>query len=56
MPAVGPKTIEGAAKAQLRGVALAAGQVLILERKLCARDADAAGLFVTGFAGASAAG
>ncbi len=50
MPAVGPKTIEGAVKAQLRGVAIAAGRVLVLERALCARRADAAGLFVAGFA------
>jgi len=54
MPAIGPRTIEGAAKAQLKGLALAAGHVLILERERCAREADAAGLFVAGFAGASA--
>jgi hypothetical protein len=56
MPAVGPKTIEGAVKAQLRGVAIAAGRVLVLERALCARRADAADLFVAGFAHASPAG
>jgi hypothetical protein len=50
MPAIGPKTIEGALKAQLRGVAVAAGHALLLERELCAREADAAGLFVAGFA------
>jgi UDP-2,3-diacylglucosamine hydrolase len=50
MPAIGPKTIEGAIKAQLRGVAVAAGHVLLLDRVLCAREADAAGLFVGGFA------
>jgi UDP-2,3-diacylglucosamine hydrolase len=50
MPAIGPKTVEGAVKAQLRGVAVAAGRVLVLERELCARKADAAGLFVAGFA------
>jgi UDP-2,3-diacylglucosamine hydrolase len=55
MPAIGPKTIEGAAKAQLRGIAAAAGHVLILERDHCAREADAAGLFV-GFAYAPPAG
>jgi len=49
MPAVGPKTIEGAAKARLRGVAVAAGHVLVLERELCAHEADSAGLFVAGF-------
>jgi UDP-2,3-diacylglucosamine hydrolase len=56
MPAIGPKTIEGAAKAQLRGAAVAAGHVLMLERERCAREADAAGLFVAGFAYASPAG
>jgi hypothetical protein len=56
MPAVGPKTIDGAVKAQLRGVAIAAGRVLVLERALCACQADAAGLFVAGFAHATVAG
>jgi UDP-2,3-diacylglucosamine hydrolase len=49
MPAIGPRTIEGVAKAQLRGAAIAAGHVLMLERERCAREADAAGLFVAGF-------
>ena len=49
MPAVGPHTIAGAAKAELRGVALAAGRVLVAERERCAREADGAGLFLTGF-------
>ena len=39
-----------AIKAQLRGVAIAAGRVLVLERERCAREADAAGLFVVGLA------
>lgn len=49
MPAIGPGTIAGSIKAQLRGVAIAAGRVLVLERERCVREADAAGLFVTGF-------
>ena len=49
MPAAGPLTIEGALRAELRGVALAAGRVLVVEREACARKADAAGLFVYGF-------
>ena len=49
MPAAGSRTIEGAARAQLRGIALAAGRVLIVGRELCVREADAAGLFVHGF-------
>jgi UDP-2,3-diacylglucosamine hydrolase len=56
MPAIGPKTIEGAVKAQLRGVAVGAGRVLILERDRLSRDADAARLFVTGFVPVGAAG
>ncbi len=56
MPAVGPKTMEAAVKARLRGVAIAAGRVLVLERALCAREADAAGLFVAGFAHPTVAG
>jgi UDP-2,3-diacylglucosamine hydrolase len=56
LPAIGPKTIEDAVKAQLRGVAIAAGRVLVLEREHCAREADGAGLFVAGFAYAPPAG
>ena len=54
MPAIGPKTIEGAAKAQLRGAAVAAGRVLIVERERLAREAAAAGLFVAGFSAGAA--
>jgi hypothetical protein len=50
MPAIGPATIEAAAKAELAGVALIAGRVLIAERERLARAADAAGMFVVGFA------
>lgn len=50
MPAVGLQTIEAAARAELEGVALAAGRVLILDRQACARAADAAGLFLCGMA------
>ena len=50
MPTVGPKTIEAARSAQLQGVALAAGRVLIADRQAFSRAADEAGLFVVGFA------
>ena len=50
MPAIGPKTIAGAAEARLRGVAIAAGRVLVVERDRCVREADAAALFIHGFA------
>jgi len=49
MPAIGPDTVAGAARAELRGIALAAGAVLIVERERCIREADAAGLFIAGF-------
>jgi UDP-2,3-diacylglucosamine hydrolase len=55
MPAIGPKTIEGATKAQLRGAVVAAGRVLIVERARLVREADAADLFVAGFASAGTA-
>jgi DUF1009 family protein len=48
LPAVGVKTIEGASRAELEGVALAAGRVLIADRESFVRAADAAGLFVLG--------
>jgi UDP-2,3-diacylglucosamine hydrolase len=51
MPAIGPNTIDAAAKAGLRGIALAAGRVLLLGRDEAARAADRAGLFVQGFGG-----
>ncbi len=49
MPAIGPDTIAGAARANLRGLALAAGAVLVAGRERCVSEADAAGLFVAGF-------
>lgn len=49
MPAIGPETVVGAARAQLRGLALATGAVLMVERERCIREAEAAGLFIAGF-------
>jgi UDP-2,3-diacylglucosamine hydrolase len=49
MPAIGPDTVAGAARAGLRGLALATGAVLVVERESCIREADAAGLFIAGF-------
>ena len=48
MPAVGAKTIEGARRAALEGIALAPGRVLIADRAAFARAAEEAGLFVFG--------
>jgi UDP-2,3-diacylglucosamine hydrolase len=48
MPAVGLKTIESAKRAELGGIALSAGRVLIADRAAFVRAADEAGLFVFG--------
>ena len=48
LPTVGPRTIEGAAKAQLAGIAIVAGNTIVVEPQTMIEAADAAGLFVTG--------
>ncbi len=48
LPAVGPRTVEGAAAAGLDGIAVAAGQVLVAERSATRRALDEAGLFLFG--------
>jgi DUF1009 family protein len=48
LPTIGPKTIEGAAKAKLAGVASAAGNTVVVEPQAMIEAADAARLFVTG--------
>ena len=48
LPTIGPRTIEGAAKARLAGVAIAAGNTIVVEPQTMIEAADAAGLFVTG--------
>jgi DUF1009 family protein len=52
MPAIGPATIAAAAQARLEGIALEAFGVLLHERDRLTAEAAAAGLFVTGVAGA----
>lgn len=49
LPAVGVKTIESAARADLSGIALAAGEVLVADRAGFVNAAKAAGLFVVGW-------
>jgi DUF1009 family protein len=49
LPTVGPATIEAASRAELAGLALAAGATLILEREAFAAAAERAGMFVVGF-------
>jgi UDP-2,3-diacylglucosamine hydrolase len=48
LPTIGPRTIEGAAAAQLAGVAVVAGNTIVVEPQAMIEAADAAGLFVTG--------
>src|SRR5471032_2831413 len=48
LPTVGPRTIEGAASAELAGVAVVAGNTIVVEPQSVVEAADAAGLFVTG--------
>ena len=48
MPAVGLGTVEAARRAELEGVALAAGRVLIADREEMLREAARAGMFVMG--------
>src|SRR3982075_3319026 len=50
LPTIGPRTIEGTAKAQLAGVAAIAGNTIAVEPQKMIDAADAAGLFVTGLA------
>jgi UDP-2,3-diacylglucosamine hydrolase len=48
LPTIGPRTIEGAANARLAGVAIVAGNTIVVEPQTMIEAADAAGLFVTG--------
>jgi DUF1009 family protein len=48
LPTIGPRTIEGAIKAGLAGVAVVAGNTIAVEPQAMIEAADAAGLFVTG--------
>ena len=48
LPTIGPETIAQARQAGLRGIAVEAGEALVLDRAATVAAADAAGLFVTG--------
>jgi hypothetical protein len=48
LPAVGSRTIEGAAAAALAGVAVLAGNTIVADPQAMIEAADAAGLFITG--------
>jgi len=48
LPSIGPQTVEGAARAGLAGIAVAAGETVIAEPERLVGAADTAGLFVVG--------
>ena len=48
LPTLGVRTIEGAAAAQLAGIAVVAGNTLVAEPQVMVDAADRAGLFITG--------
>jgi UDP-2,3-diacylglucosamine hydrolase len=48
LPTMGPRTVEGAASAGLAGIAIVAGNTIVVEPQAMIAAADAAGLFVTG--------
>ena len=50
LPTMGPRTVEGAAAAQLAGIAIVAGNTIVVEPQAMIEAADAARLFVTGVA------
>ena len=50
LPTIGVTTVETAARAGLRGIAVEAGSALVIDHDAVARAADQAGLFVVGIA------
>jgi DUF1009 family protein len=48
LPTIGPRTVEAAAAAELAGIAIVAGNTIVVEPQVMIEAADAAGLFVTG--------
>jgi UDP-2,3-diacylglucosamine hydrolase len=48
LPTVGPRTVEGAVTAGLAGIAIVAGNTIVVEPQSMIEAADAAGLFLTG--------
>lgn len=49
LPAIGPQTVQGAARARLGGIAVEAGGALLIDEGETMREADRLGLFVFGF-------
>lgn len=50
LPTIGPATIAAATAAGLAGIAVSAGDTIIMERETCIAAADRAGIFVIGMA------
>ena len=48
LPTIGPRTVEGAVAARLAGIAIVAGNTIVVEPQTVIEAADAAGVFVTG--------
>jgi DUF1009 family protein len=48
LPTIGPRTVEGAASAELAGIAVAAGNTIVADPQAMIAAADRAGLFITG--------
>jgi len=48
LPTIGPGTVASVAHAALAGIAVSAGDALILEREACLAAAEAAGIFIVG--------
>jgi UDP-2,3-diacylglucosamine hydrolase len=48
LPTVGPRTVEGVVKAALAGLAVVAGNTIVVEPQTMIEAADASGVFVTG--------
>jgi hypothetical protein len=48
LPTMGPRTVEGAAAAKLAGIAIVAGNTIVVEPQMVIETADAASLFVIG--------
>jgi DUF1009 family protein len=48
LPTVGPRTVDGAAKAGLAGIAIAAGNAIVVEPQVMIETADKVGLFIQG--------
>jgi DUF1009 family protein len=48
LPSIGPRTVEGAARAGLAGIAVAAGSTIVAEPDRLVQEADRTGIFVVG--------